>query len=184
MRSICARILAVAGLSLALAGAGVAQQGAASATATAKKPNILVIMGDDIGMWNVGAYTHGMMGRTPAIDSIARQGVIFTDHYGQPSCTAGQVFHVKHPGALSTPIPNCPRNNHARRAAHWTAPRTRCDAHLCERWEPLRAAASRRALAGVRACVRMRARRRWPMRADGRRCALMAARCVEMLDAR
>ena len=38
------------------------------------KPNILVIWGDDIGMWNVGAYTHGMMGRTPNIDSIARDG--------------------------------------------------------------------------------------------------------------
>ena len=92
MRSIFARILAVAGLSLALAGAGMAQQGAAPATA--KKPNILVIMGDDIGMWNVGAYTHGMMGRTPAIDSIARQGVIFTDHYAQPSCTAGRAAFI------------------------------------------------------------------------------------------
>jgi len=52
-----------------------------------KQPNILVIFGDDIGMWNVGAYTHGMMGRTPNIDSIARDGMLFTDHYGQPSCT-------------------------------------------------------------------------------------------------
>src|SRR6187401_686246 len=55
------------------------------------KPNILVIFGDDIGMWNVGAYTHGMMGETPNIDRIAREGVIFTDHYGQPSCTAGRA---------------------------------------------------------------------------------------------
>ena len=39
-----------------------------------KKPNILVIFGDDIGTWNVGAYTHGMMGRTPNIDSIAKTG--------------------------------------------------------------------------------------------------------------
>ena len=44
------------------------------------KPNILVIFGDDIGMWNVGAYTHGMMGRTPKIDSLAKSGAIFTDH--------------------------------------------------------------------------------------------------------
>jgi arylsulfatase A-like enzyme len=57
----------------------------------AKKPNILVIFGDDIGMWNVGAYTHGMMGRTPNIDSIAKDGILFTDQYGQPSCTAGRA---------------------------------------------------------------------------------------------
>ncbi len=55
------------------------------------KPNILVILGDDIGMWNVGAYTHGMMGDTPNIDRIAREGCIFTDHYGQPSYTAGRA---------------------------------------------------------------------------------------------
>ena len=59
-----------------------------------KKPNIVVIWGDDIGLWNVGAYTHGMMGRTPNIDRIAREGAIFTDHYGQPSCTAGRVAFI------------------------------------------------------------------------------------------
>jgi arylsulfatase A-like enzyme len=59
-----------------------------------KKPNILVIWGDDIGMWNVGAYTHGMMGRTPNIDSLAKQGAIFTDHYGQASCTAGRAAFI------------------------------------------------------------------------------------------
>jgi arylsulfatase len=59
-----------------------------------KKPNIVVIWGDDIGTWNVGAYTHGMMGKTPNIDRIAKEGAIFTDHYGQPSCTAGRVAFV------------------------------------------------------------------------------------------
>jgi len=59
-----------------------------------KKPNILVIFGDDIGMWNVGAYTHGMMGKTPNIDSLAKQGVIFTDHYAQGSCTAGRSAFI------------------------------------------------------------------------------------------
>ena len=59
-----------------------------------KKPNILVIFGDDIGMWNVGAYTHGMMGKTPNIDRIAREGMLFTDHYGQPSCTAGRAAFI------------------------------------------------------------------------------------------
>ena len=58
------------------------------------KPNILVIFGDDIGMWNVGAYTHGLMGATPNIDSIARDGILFTDHYGQPSCTAGRAAFI------------------------------------------------------------------------------------------
>lgn len=58
------------------------------------KPNILVIFGDDIGMWNVGAYTHGMMGRTPNIDRIAKEGILFTDHYGQPSCTAGRAAFI------------------------------------------------------------------------------------------
>ncbi|MBV8833094.1 MAG: sulfatase-like hydrolase/transferase [Acidobacteriaceae bacterium] len=59
-----------------------------------KKPNIVVIFGDDIGYWNVGAYTHGMMGATPNIDSIAKEGILFTDHYGQPSCTAGRAAFI------------------------------------------------------------------------------------------
>ena len=59
-----------------------------------KKPNILVIFGDDIGIWNVGAYTHGMMGRTPNIDRLAAEGLLFTDHYAQPSCTAGRAAFI------------------------------------------------------------------------------------------
>src|SRR6516165_6172680 len=58
------------------------------------KPNIVVIFGDDIGMWNVGLYTHGMMGWTPSIDRIGREGILFTDHYGQPSCTAGRAAFI------------------------------------------------------------------------------------------
>jgi arylsulfatase len=58
------------------------------------RPNILVIFGDDIGMWNVGAYTHGMMGHTPNIDSIAKDGALFTDLYAQPSCTAGRAAFI------------------------------------------------------------------------------------------
>ena len=58
----------------------------------AKKPNILVIWGDDIGTWNISHNSRGMMGyRTPNIDSIARAGVSFTDYYGQQSCTAGRA---------------------------------------------------------------------------------------------
>ncbi|HVK52749.1 MAG TPA: arylsulfatase [Pseudoxanthomonas sp.] len=77
-----------------------AKKTAAKKSATPKaagsrdRPNILVIWGDDIGLWNVGAYTHGMMGHTPNIDSIARDGVLFTDHYGQPSCTAGRAAFI------------------------------------------------------------------------------------------
>jgi arylsulfatase len=54
------------------------------------KPNILVIMGDDIGMWNIGAHHRGLMaGRTPNLDKIAAEGTIFTDYYAEASCTAG-----------------------------------------------------------------------------------------------
>lgn len=55
------------------------------------KPNILVIWGDDVGMWNISAYHRGMMGgSTPNIDSIANEGMMFMDHYAQASCTAGR----------------------------------------------------------------------------------------------
>ena len=57
-----------------------------------KKPNILVMFGDDIGWFNISAYNHGLMGyKTPNIDRIAKEGVMFTDAYGQQSCTAGRA---------------------------------------------------------------------------------------------
>ncbi|MFT5315891.1 MAG: arylsulfatase A-like enzyme [Candidatus Krumholzibacteriia bacterium] len=63
--------------------------------APAKKPNILVIWGDDIGGFNISAYNQGIMGyRTPNIDSIAKEGVMFTDWYGQQSCTAGRAAFI------------------------------------------------------------------------------------------
>jgi arylsulfatase A-like enzyme len=68
--------------------------GPSHTVAKTDRPNILVIFGDDIGMWNVGAYTHGMMGRTPNIDRIAKEGMLFTDHYAQPSCTAGRAAFI------------------------------------------------------------------------------------------
>ena len=62
---------------------------------TDKKPNILVIWGDDIGYWNISAYSHGMMGyRTPNIDRIAGEGIMFTDCYGEQSCTAGRSAFI------------------------------------------------------------------------------------------
>jgi arylsulfatase len=66
-----------------------------AAHAEARKPNILIIWGDDIGVFNVGAYNMGMMGyKTPNIDSIAKEGAVFTDWYGQQSCTAGRAAFI------------------------------------------------------------------------------------------
>ncbi|UVE19582.1 arylsulfatase [Pseudomonas sp. LS44] len=76
---------------LALAGALLA----APLAQAADQPNILVIWGDDIGWQNVSAYGMGTMGyTTPNIDSIGTQGIRFTDHYGQPSCTAGRAAFI------------------------------------------------------------------------------------------
>lgn len=61
----------------------------------ADKPNIVVIWGDDIGQSNISAYTHGMMGyKTPNIDSIAKDGMMFTDYYAEQSCTAGRSAFI------------------------------------------------------------------------------------------
>ena len=62
------------------------------ATPSARPPNILVLWGDDIGTWNISHNNRGMMGyQTPNIDRVAREGVAFTDYYGQQSCTAGRA---------------------------------------------------------------------------------------------
>jgi arylsulfatase A-like enzyme len=64
-------------------------------TSTGRKPNILFIMGDDIGWFNVSAYNMGVMGyRTPNIDRIGKEGAVFTDWYGQQSCTAGRAAFI------------------------------------------------------------------------------------------
>jgi arylsulfatase A-like enzyme len=63
--------------------------------ATTKKPNILILWGDDIGIWNVSYFSRGGMGyRTPNIDRVANEGVAFTDYYGQQSCTAGRAAFI------------------------------------------------------------------------------------------
>ncbi|MFO0810944.1 MAG: arylsulfatase [Gemmataceae bacterium] len=68
---------------------------AATQPAGGKKPNILVIWGDDIGTWNISHNNRGMMGyKTPNIDRIAKEGVAFTDYYGQQSCTAGRAAFI------------------------------------------------------------------------------------------
>jgi arylsulfatase len=67
----------------------------AAAQAPARKPNILVLWGDDIGTWNISHNNRGMMGyRTPNIDRIAKEGVAFTDYYAQQSCTAGRAAFI------------------------------------------------------------------------------------------
>ena len=59
------------------------------------RPNIVVIMGDDIGYWNIGAYHQGMMaGRTPSLDKLAAEGMRFTDYYAEASCTAGRAAFI------------------------------------------------------------------------------------------
>src|ERR1022692_1720193 len=60
-----------------------------------QKPNIVVIMGDDVGIWNIGAYSRGMMAaRTPNLDQLAKEGMLFTDYYAEASCTAGRAAFV------------------------------------------------------------------------------------------
>jgi len=66
-----------------------------TAWAQDKKPNILVIMGDDVGWFNIGAYHRGIMsGKTPNLDKLASQGMMFTDYYAEASCTAGRANFI------------------------------------------------------------------------------------------
>lgn len=82
------------GLSLLTAGAALFSA-VVPAQAQAKKPNIVVIMGDDIGWFNIGAYHQGMMaGRTPHLDKLAKEGMRFTDYYAEASCTAGRAAFI------------------------------------------------------------------------------------------
>ena len=69
--------------------------GPALAQESAKKPNILVIMGDDVGWFNIGAYHRGIMsGKTPNLDKLADEGMMFTDYYAEASCTAGRANFI------------------------------------------------------------------------------------------
>jgi arylsulfatase A-like enzyme len=101
-------------LSLVLFGLVAALGMPASASAQQKRPNILVIWGDDIGVHNISAYNHGIMGyKTPNIDRIAKEGALFTDSYAQQSCTAGRASFVlgQHPfrtGLLTVGFPGSP----------------------------------------------------------------------------
>jgi arylsulfatase A-like enzyme len=84
-------------ISIALAAAGTlfGVAGAPSATAQEKKPNIIVIMGDDVGWANIGAYNQGLMySTTPNLDKLAAEGMRFTDYYAEASCTAGRANFI------------------------------------------------------------------------------------------
>jgi arylsulfatase A-like enzyme len=75
----------------------------ATLSGAGKGPNILVIFGDDVGVWNISAYHRGMMGgRTPNIDRLAREGVMFTDYYSENSCTAGRAAFITGQSPLRT----------------------------------------------------------------------------------
>src|SRR5260370_40286756 len=79
---------------------------AGSLQAQEKKPNIIVIMGDDIGWFNIGAYHRGIMsGKTPNLDKLAAQGMLFTDYYAEASCTAGRANFITGEGPLRTGLP-------------------------------------------------------------------------------
>ena len=93
--TLAARILTVIGSALIATCLGTFASSPAQAQTPAKKPNIVVIMADDVGVWNVSAYHRGMMGgSTPNIDRIAKEGALFTDYYAQQSCTAGRAAFI------------------------------------------------------------------------------------------
>jgi len=86
-RNVCLGLLA---LSAAVMGATIP-----AAAQQPQPPNIVMIMGDDIGIWNIGAYHRGLMaGRTPNLDQLAAEGMLFTDYYAEASCTAGRANFI------------------------------------------------------------------------------------------
>ncbi len=88
------------------------------AQAQARKPNIVVIWGDDIGQSNISAYSHGVMGyQTPNIDRVAREGMMFTDYYAEQSCTAGRASFITGQSGLRTGLTKVGLPGAARRAA-------------------------------------------------------------------
>src|SRR5689334_21158513 len=95
IRSLSAGVLASCIAIAAINGPALAQQ--------PRQPNIVVIWGDDIGVANVSAYTFGVMGyKTPNIDRIAREGLMFTDYYAEQSCTAGRASFITGQSGLRT----------------------------------------------------------------------------------
>jgi arylsulfatase A-like enzyme len=96
------RVLSAAALALTLTVGGLPE-----AQAQEKKPNILVIMGDDIGIWNISVWNRGMMGfQTPNIDRITNEGALFSTYYGQQSCTAGRAAFITGQAPFRTGLTN------------------------------------------------------------------------------
>src|SRR5262249_20761303 len=96
----CASRILAMGLALVCAGIATVAQ---TAEAADKKPNILVIFGDDIGQTNISAYSHGLMGyQTSNIDRLAREGMMFIDYYAEQSCTAGRSSFITGQATLRT----------------------------------------------------------------------------------
>ena len=94
---------AIFGMFMVLAMAAGVPQSAVAQGSDGKLPNILVIMGDDVGWFNLSAYNHGIMGyKTPNLDRIAREGVMFTDAYAEQSCTAGRAAFITGQHGLRT----------------------------------------------------------------------------------
>src|SRR5215831_9544156 len=86
-------VLLIAALGLACASAAHGQA----------KPNIVIIWGDDIGQSNISAYSHGVMGyKTPNIDRVAQEGMLFTDYYAEQSCTAGRASFITGQAGMRT----------------------------------------------------------------------------------
>ena len=110
----------------------------------AKQPNILILWGDDVGMWNISAFSDGQMGyRTPNIDRVRNEGVKFTDYYGQQSCTAGRAAFITGQNPLRTGLtkvglPGAPVGLHAGRPDHRRPAEVRRLRHRPVRQEPSR----------------------------------------------
>jgi arylsulfatase len=97
------RTLLVVGLGAGLGHAAGRVESRASAAQAGKRPNIVIIWGDDVGQSNISAYTMGLMGyRTPHIDRVAKEGMIFTDYYAEQSCTAGRASFITGQHGLRT----------------------------------------------------------------------------------
>jgi arylsulfatase len=98
-----AAVIACGGLAVSLGLLGPATQPAALQAAERNKPNIVIIWGDDIGQSNISAYSHGVMGyKTPNIDRLAKEGMMFTDYYAEQSCTAGRASFITGQSGLRT----------------------------------------------------------------------------------
>ena len=104
IQSRCFKFLLMSSLAIATGMATAADKPAnGSADNSSGKPNILVFMGDDVGIPNISVYGHGMMGyQTPNIDRIAKEGVMFTDYYGEQSCTAGRAAFITGQSVIRT----------------------------------------------------------------------------------